>query len=250
MPARRRVKSFSLTSSAVVPPTMAAWMRLGESRSIARRTGMRPRTLTRNGNTLPALVSVPSKSKAATVGRSAEGGPPSGRSVDRSATPSLSSRKPGRPGQRLPATDDLAAAAGLVDRRLLLGHAPLLERAHAIRAQAELGERRQLVGEGDSGGTGLAGRYDPVDEAQGERLGGHDSAARQDHVHGAAVADEAGQAHGAEVEQRDPEAPAEHAEDRVLGSDAEVAPEGELDAACHRIALDRRDHGLGERQPG
>ena len=40
----------------------------GESGMTARSTGKSPRRLTRKGNTLPAFVSVPSKSKAATVG--------------------------------------------------------------------------------------------------------------------------------------------------------------------------------------
>ena len=59
-------------------------------------------------------------------------------------------------------------------------------------------------------------------------------------------ADEAGQPDGAAVDQRDAPAPAEHAEHRVAGGDAQVAPERELEPAGDRVALDRRDHRLVE----
>ena len=62
--------------------------------------------------------------------------------------------------------------------------------------------------------------------------------------------DDARQAHGAEVAQRHPEAAAEHPEDGVLGGDAQVAPERELDAAGHGVALDGGDDGLAQREPG
>ncbi len=61
------MKSASLVSSAAVPPTSAERRSLGESAATARSTGQRPRRETRKGSTLPPLVSVPSKSKAATV---------------------------------------------------------------------------------------------------------------------------------------------------------------------------------------
>ena len=46
---------------------------------------------------------------------------------------------------------------------------------------------------------------------------------------------EAGKADRAEIAQRHPEAAAEHAEDGVLGGHPEVAPQGELQAAGHRV---------------
>ena len=94
------------------------------------------------------------------------------------------------------------------------------------------------------------GRDDAVDEADGEGLGRRHGAAGEDEVHGAAVADDPGQAHRAEVAQRDPEAAAEDAEDGVLGGDAQVAPQRQLDPAGDGVALDRRDDGLGERETG
>ena len=66
-PPSRRVKSFSLAASAAEPPSTAERSNAGASATTARHTGQKPRTATRKGRTLPPLVSVPSKSNAATV---------------------------------------------------------------------------------------------------------------------------------------------------------------------------------------
>ena len=123
----------------------------GRAGSWRRSTGRSPRRLTRNGNTLPASVSVPSKSKAATVGRPDAAGPAASGSVERSATAARTSRKSCRSRQRLTAANDVAAPPGLAEGRLLLGQPPLLQRAHPVRAQAHLGERGQLVGQRHGG---------------------------------------------------------------------------------------------------
>ena len=73
-----------------------------------------------------------------------------------------------------------------------------------------------------------------------------DAAAGEDEVERVAVADQARQANGAAVDERHAPAPAEHAEHRVARRDPQVAPERELEAARHRVALDRGDHRLGE----
>ena len=106
------------------------------------------------------------------------------------------------------------------------------------------------MGQGDGGRQGLARRYDAVGQPDLERLGGWHGPTGQDQVHGAAVADEAGEADRAEVAQRDAEAAAEDPEDGVLGGHPQVAPEGELDAAGHGVALDGGDDRFGKREAG
>ena len=64
------------------------------------------------------------------------------------------------------------------------------------------------------------------------------------------MADQAGQAHGAEVDERHAEAAAVHAERGVGRGDAQVAPQRQLEPASDRRALDGGDDGLAEPQPG
>ena len=64
----------------------------------------------------------------------------------------------------------------------------------------------------------------PIVQGLGRRHG----APGEDQVHGPPVPDEARQADGAEVAQRDAEAPAKHPEHCVLGGHPQVAPEREL----------------------
>ena len=54
----------------------------------------------------------------------------------------------------------------------------------------------------------------------------------------------------AQVAQRHAEATAEDPEDGILGGNAQVAPECELNAPGHGVALDGGDDGLAQRQPG
>ena len=63
------------------------------------------------------------------------------------------------------------------------------------------------------------------------------------------LADQPGQAHRAAVDQRHAPAPAEDAEHRILLGHAQIAPAGKLQPAGHRMARNRRDHGLGELEP-
>src|SRR5450759_5177009 len=67
-PARTRWKRRSLVSSATVPPARAAWARRGERAIEAATTNRRPVTAERKPNTLPPVVTVPSKSNAAISG--------------------------------------------------------------------------------------------------------------------------------------------------------------------------------------
>src|SRR5207237_3937116 len=87
----------------------------------------------------------------------------------------------------------------------------------------------------------------PVDEAHACRLLPADAATGKDHVDGLALADEAGQADGAAVAERDAPAATKDAEDGITGGHAQVTPKCQFQAACDRVALDSGDHRL--RQP-
>ena len=153
--------------------------------------------------------------------------------------------------ERLAAGDDLAPAPGLSDGGVLLGQAPLLQGAHPVRAQADLGERGQLVGQPDGRRQGLARRARPGWPGPWPAPRAPcDGPAREDEVHGAPVAHDAGEPHRAEVAQGDAEAPAEHAEDGVLGGHPQVAPQRQLQSPGHGVALDGGDDRLGQGQAG
>jgi hypothetical protein len=64
------------------------------------------------------------------------------------------------------------------------------------------------------------------------------------------VADQPGQPDRAPVDQRHAPAPAEHAEHRVLGGHAQVAPQGQLQPAGDRMALDCGNDRLGQGHAG
>ena len=72
----------------------------------------------------------------------------------------------------------------------------------------------------------------------------------QDEVHGPPVPDDAREADRAQVAERHAEAAAEDPEDRVLGGHPQVAPERQLDAPGHGVALDGGDHGLARASAG
>ena len=123
------------------------------------------------------------------------------------------------------AFDDGNAVAAFLAQRLGERQIPLAVGRGAIRQQAWLRERGDLARRGarpparavPSATTRLAR---PNRSASRAPTG----AAGQDHVERAAHADDARQAHRAAVDQRHAPAAAEHAEDRALLGDAQVAP--------------------------
>ncbi len=119
-------------------------------------------------------------------------------------------------------------------------------RAHSIRAQRSLGELGELLGKLLRCGERAAGGNHAVDETDRERLGGRDRAPGQDQIQSAREADQAREPDGAAVDQRNAEATAEHAEDRVVIGDAEVTPQRELQATGDCMTGDRCDHWLPE----
>ena len=109
------------------------------------------------------------------------------------------------------------------------------------------GERRVEVGDHAlDRGVELVGGDDLGDEAPGERVGGGDALAAHDHVLRAAEADEPGEPLRPAGAGDHPEPDLGEAELRVVGGDAEVAGERELEADAEAVAADARDHRLRE----
>ena len=142
------------------------------------------------------------------------------------------------------------AVAELVGHRLVLIEPAALQRGRPVAAQALLGQRGDLVGQGLRRRPRLARRDHPVGQAHRQRLRGGDRPPGQDHVQRPAQPDHAGQPHRAAVDQRHAPAAAEHAQHRVLLGHPQVAPQRQLQAAGHGVPGDRGDHRLGQPQPG
>ena len=140
--------------------------------------------------------------------------------------------------------------AELVGQRLVERQRPLLVGRPAVAAQRGLRARGDLGRERDGGRACLAGLDEAVGEPHALRLVAADAPAGDDQVERVAVAEQPRQADRPAVHQRDAPAPTVDAEHRVAGGDAQVAPRRELEAAGHRVALDRRDHRLGEQHAG
>ena len=237
------MKSFSLTSSAAEPPATAARRSGGREPDDGAQHGPR------------AAQADEEREHAPRVGQRAvevEGG--DGRARPAAARPSVgvgqSSAAPPRPappanrtrsGQRLAAADDVAPAPGLVRRRPPPRSGPTAPARSCGRSAGRPGAARPAGGPAPRRPASASpGGDDAVGQPHGQRLGRRHGAAGQDQVHGPAVADDAGEAHRAEVAQRHAEAPAEHAEDGVLGRHPQVAPEGQLDARRPRRSPRRR----------
>ena len=249
-PASSRLNSASLARSAAVPANSAARTILGRVARTAKATGPGPRTLKQERAARCPRVIVPSKSKAATVGRGSPGPPGSdGLTGVRPPRPAPSAKRRAPPSVS-PLAMTARAPAGLVHRRLLLGHPPLLEGREPVAAQADLGERGQLPGERHGVFQRRTRGGEPVDQADGQGLGTGHAPAGQDEVHGPGVPDQAGEAHRPQVAQGHPEPPAVDAEHGVLGCHPQVAPQGQLQATGHGVPLDGGDHRLGQGHAG
>src|SRR5256886_7430990 len=125
--------------------------------------------------------------------------------------------------------------------RLVHAERPLVDHALAVAPQGPLRKRGDVPSHLLRFGQRLA-RFD---QAFGKAnsmgfLGGY-GAARQDELESPALADQPRQAHRAEVDQRYAEPAVEYTEGCVAGRDPEVAPQGQLEAACDRVALDRSE---------
>src|SRR5262245_19134807 len=154
--------------------------------------------------------------------------------------------EPRCPRQRLAGGDRRRAALELVGQGVVERQAPLLVARSPVAPQAQLRKPRELVRELDGTVERPARIGDPVREPHGERLVARHAAAGEDHVEGAAVPDEAGEPHGAAVDQRDAPPSAVHPEHRVPCGDAQVTPQRELEPAGDGVTLDGGDDRLVE----
>src|SRR5437660_1428383 len=161
-----------------------------------------------------------------------------------------SAGEPRCPLRRLARPESVDPVAVLGHQRGLERQRPLLVRRQAIAAQAVLREGGQLAGQLQRRLPRLARLHRAVGQPHGQRLLPADRPPRQDQVQGPALADEPREAHGAAVDQGDSPAAAEHAEDGVACRHPQVAPQRQLEPACHRVTLDRGHHRLGQQHAG
>ena len=93
-----------------------------------------------------------------------------------------------------------------------------------------------LAGQGDGFVQGFAFRGYPIGEANLQGFFRVNRTAGENHVHGAAMADQTGQADGAAINQRHPPAPAEYAEGGGVLHHAQIAEQGQFQSSCYRVA--------------
>ena len=132
-----------------------------------------------------------------------------------------------------------AAELGFARGRRVPVEAPLAQRREPVVAQAGLREGRELRRQLQRRRQRLALRRQPVDEADLKRLARAHRPAGEDQVHGPRGADQARQAHRARsiaTQRRQT-----HRTPRLHPPPA-CCPQGHLQAAGHRIALDGGDH--------
>src|SRR5579885_112864 len=101
---------------------------------------------------------------------------------------------------------------------------------------------RQLFGSHPACAIG----HHAVCKSHGKGFRRADAAARQNHVESARLPDKARQAHRAAVNQRHAPSAAEHTEDGALLGHAQIAPQRQFQSACHGMAADRCNDGLGK----
>ncbi|MCY1428864.1 hypothetical protein D9M71_447630 [compost metagenome] len=118
--------------------------------------------------------------------------------------------------------------------------------AGAVGEHAFLGKRSNLPRQFLRYLACLAAGHHAGGQADGQRLVGLDRTAGEDQVEGATLTDDARQTHGAAVDQRHAEAPAEHAAHGVLGHHPQVGEQRQLQPAGHGMAFDGGDQRLGQ----
>ena len=174
--------------------------------------------------------------------------PKRGKGSDAGAAPTLAVGEATGACQRLAAVHGLASPSQLVFQGLLERKRPLLEQRKPVVAKARLREAGDALRECYRFGQRPAGLDHPIDQAMALGFLGSYRAARQDQVHGQALASDPSQANRAAIDQRHAETTVKDAEDRVTGGDAQIAPERELHPSGHAVALNGPDHGLAELQ--
>jgi hypothetical protein len=136
------------------------------------------------------------------------------------------------------------AVVVFVAQRRVEVEVPLLVRGHPIAAQRLLRPLRQVPGQGERRLQRRALGDQAVGEPHAQRFVAANAAPGEDHVQRVAVTDQPRQAHRTAIHQRHAPAAAEHAEHRILGRDAQIAPQRQFQATRHGVALDRRQDRL------
>jgi len=147
------------------------------------------------------------------------------------------------------AASRLRSALDLVLHRGQRVEVERLEHRQPVVAHAGLWQRGELAREVQRGPERLSFGNHPVHQTHAPGLLRVHRPPGEDQIHRTPEADDLWQAHRSQVDQRHPEAATEHSEDRLLGGDAQVAPESELQPSGHRVPLDRRDDRLPEPHP-
>ena len=253
-PASTRSKSCSLVSSATVPPASAAWASPGRAGPGRPQDG-RPPPLTaeRKSKTLPPVGQGAVEVEGGDIGhRSRPLGPVRRRpAVDGRTRPAGPAGEPGRPSSGLRRGQAVESPAGLGDQGLGVGQAPLREGRPAVVAHAGLGECGQLVGPGHgarsravpSGTTRLTRPMARASSAPTARPVRMRSRARPWPISRGSRTVPPSMSGTPKRRQNTPKV--------ALGrGHPQVAPDGQLQAAGHGVALDGGDDRLGERQPG
>ena len=139
--------------------------------------------------------------------------------------------------------------AGLAAHALLVALAEPLARGGAVGEHGVLGDRRARLGVLERALEMPPASDDLCDEPDPVCLLGLDDAPGQDHVQRPAEANDARQALSAAVDERHAEAALCEAQLGVIGGDAQVTPEGQLEPAGKTPTGDGGDGGLGRDQP-
>ncbi len=120
---------------------------------------------------------------------------------------------------------------------------------HSVAAQTALWKLGNLLCQQQCLFKGAACFHNLVGQAHVQRLMGMDGTPGQNHVHRAALADDARQTHSTTVNQRHPPTPAIDAKHRRLTHHPHIRPARQLQSACHRMALDGSNDRLGQQHP-
>ena len=145
------------------------------------------------------------------------------------------------------------AALGALGREALteLGNHRLPERVAdlainrpAIEVHCVLWQAVSRLGNLHRACQGAARGRQLVDQPDLQGLVGGHRAAGHGNLKGPADANKARKSHGAAVHERHPPPPVEHAEYGIAGGDAQVAPQGEFEAAGYGISFDCADDRL------
>ncbi|KAH0442812.1 hypothetical protein KCU90_g1641, partial [Aureobasidium melanogenum] len=140
----------------------------------------------------------------------------------------------------------IAAGTFALQREGKILERAVFERGAAVRQQRALRKGRQFSGQLFRRGAGFTFAYHAVGQPQVERFLRLHRAARQNQIERPRQANQTRQADRAAVDQRNPDASAEHAEHGIFLDHAQIAHRGQFEAAGDRMAGDRGDHRFAE----